>query len=789
MNITPILYSRGISKFDNKPALFSSNSFDDFENSILNDRSEKKGMTYICAPLSEGIHYQKPNDFVGIHRWRLREYVLERAFLSFDCDGFLTPKDFENLRLLLVKYRGFAYTTASHTDEAPRARVILLASHPLGREDCITACLVLQNEFLKRLGPQSVIFDESVYRGEQPLYTPVKNSRVFHFHGEAVNVDLIINDGAKLNLDIKRGADKHRTLKLTVGSNFDFSTKVSDGEGRELSILKYSGKLRAYGLSQDNIEQICLDYNKLHIDPPLDEEIVIDRARRYVSNEYIVNSGESNWGIPKEINGDLPKVPSFDESMLPESFRDWIGDIAERMQCPIEFLAVGAMVAAGAAVGNRIGIQPKNKDTGWIEVPNLWGAVVGRPGVMKSPALAQVLSPLKRIEERLQDGFAGKRSQYEIDRMIYEATKKQISSQISKTGAVWNGVMPLEPEPPQPQRKILNDATYQKLGQVLSSNPNGVLVFQDELSGMLRRLDADGQEAARAFYLEGWDGKQSYTFDRLERGTIKIPRLCFSLLGGLQPTKLREYLRSALNGGAGDDGLAQRFQLLVYPDIKKNWVQIDRLPNMKAALDVDSIFDRLFSIDPIMIGANNSHDGGIPVLKFNDEAQEIFNKWWALLENSLRAGERHPALESHLSKYRKLVPALALLDHLISGNAGAVGVDSLKRALSWHNFLFSHAERAYSTVVCSGLEGARCLLNHIKKGDLSDGFTIRDIYRKGWTSLSTSKEASDAVEHLLDLGWLRSLRDEQKSPFDGRSTSRFFINPYALKNSVSYVSR
>ena len=63
------------------------------------------------------------------------------------------------------------------------------------------------------------------------------------------------------------------------------------------------------------------------------------------------------------------------------------------MQCPIEFLAVGAMVAAGSVVGNRIGVQPKKHDTGWIEVPNLWGAVVGRPGVMKSPcARASTLS-------------------------------------------------------------------------------------------------------------------------------------------------------------------------------------------------------------------------------------------------------------------------------------------------------------------------------------------------------------------------------------------------------------
>jgi putative DNA primase/helicase len=42
------------------------------------------------------------------------------------------------------------------------------------------------------------------------------------------------------------------------------------------------------------------------------------------------------------------------------------------------------------------------------------------------------------------------------------------------------------------------------------------------------------------------------------------------------------------------------------------------------------------------------------------------------LEKRLR-GDLHPALESHLAKYRKLVPALALICHLVDGGtAGRV---------------------------------------------------------------------------------------------------------------------
>jgi putative DNA primase/helicase len=90
----------------------------------------------------------------------------------------------------------------------------------------------------------------------------------------------------------------------------------------------------------------------------------------------------------------------------------------------------------------------------------------------------------------------------------------------------------------------------------------------------------------------------------------------------LQPTKLFEYLRGAVTGGAGDDGLAQRFQLLVYPDIKNVWTQVDRPPDIEAADKANSIFVRLAKIDPLALGAVQHYPGAIPVLRFDQTAQE-----------------------------------------------------------------------------------------------------------------------------------------------------------------------
>lgn len=555
---------------------------------------------------------------------------------------------------------------------------------------------------------------------------------------------------------------------------FEIPDQIRDGEGREEFILRYSGHLRGKGLDQPTVERTLLDYNQLHISPPLDEEVVLDRARRY---QKIAANDPDGWPDPEVISSSLPDVFKFDERLLPGVFASWIKDIAERMQCPIEYLAVGALVGAGAVVGNRIGVQPKQHDTGWVEVPNLWGAVVGRPGVMKSPALDQVLAPVRKLEAAAQAAFAATLAKYEIDRMIYEATKKQLEAQIKKGGGVSISQLPVEPQKPEPPRHLLNDATYQKLGQVLSGNPHGVLVFQDELSGLLVRLDEKGQEAARAFYLEAWNGKQSYTFDRIERGTLHIPRLSISLLGGLQPTKLREYLHSAVNGGKGDDGLAQRLQLLVYPNVSDQWSMIDRPVDLAAADAANDVFARIASTDPLALGARQVNPDSIPVLQFTDAAQDLFNSWWAALENELRSETHSPFMESHISKYRKLVPALALLDHLILGSTGGIGIDSLKRAIAWKKFLLSHAKRAYASVTAGSKDAAKSLAVHIKRGDLHDGFTVRNVYRKNWSLLATAKEATEATEILEEMGWLSAVRDDKVSANDGRPTVRYLINP------------
>jgi hypothetical protein len=115
---------------------------------------------------------------------------------------------------------------------------------------------------------------------------------------------------------------------------------------------------------------------------------------------------------------------------------------------------------------------------------------------------------------------------------------------------------------------------------LLSTNRRGILVFRDELVGLLRSWDKQGREQDRSFYLEAWNGQGSFPLDRITRGHVICDNMCVSILGGTQPDKVRNYLYQAR---IENDGMMQRFQLLTYPDVQPFTHIVDEYPDARPA--------------------------------------------------------------------------------------------------------------------------------------------------------------------------------------------------------------
>jgi hypothetical protein len=205
-----IRYSRGEKKFDNAPLQRKAVNFDAFEEAILSDRSPRKGEAFFCCALGRS-HHPDEEKYPFPDHYRLADNALTRRFITMDHDGYSSPSIFEAVIEDLNDFRGFAYTTFSHTEEKPRARIVLELDREVTREEGVVlgACLdeLLENAY----GVGAITSDKTSYRAEQPSYCPGVNATIFRFDGKPVDVDAMFEKYGKAPPQAKTGITTSQT--------------------------------------------------------------------------------------------------------------------------------------------------------------------------------------------------------------------------------------------------------------------------------------------------------------------------------------------------------------------------------------------------------------------------------------------------------------------------------------------------------------------------------------------------------------------------------------------------
>jgi hypothetical protein len=198
---------------------------------------------------------------------------------------------------------------------------------------------------------------------------------------------------------------------------------------------------------------------------------------------------------------------------------------------------------------------------------------------------------------------------------------------------------------------------------------------------------------------------------------------------------------------------------------------IDRTPNKTAMDAYDNAIQNLELVaNRFTKDHNRAH--GQEMLHFEPDAQKIFLDWYQALETMLAKSSLDSARQSHFGKYRSLIPALALIFHLLDGHKDAVQISSLSKAIRFATYLRGHANRIYSSVSGTDHASTNTLARKLLKGDLNDGFTCRTVYLKGWCGLTTKEAAQFALDSLVEYNWLT----EEEIRSGGRPTVAYRIN-------------
>ena len=503
----------------------------------------------------------------------------------------------------------------------------------------------------------------------------------------------------------------------------------------------------------------------------------------------ILNSVNEIWLEPQEISPELLPVKKLEPELLPTPLRDWLADIAHRMQVPLDFPTGACIVVMSSIIGTRISICPKKKDS-WRVVPNLWGGLIQKPSQLKSPPVKEVLLPMKKLETEAFKKFEEDNFQYEKEFRVFEmkikvceermksALKKNKSTDFS---SAQNELDKLESNPPKEpilRRYQTQDTTIEKLQDMLSENPQGIFIFRDELNGFLMKMKKDGHDEDEDFHIEGWAGDGSYTLDRIGRGTVRSELICESIFGTIQPTRIIPHIRQT-KSDTKNSGFIQRFQIMLYPD-SDDWEYIDKSPNSAAARRAFNCFKEIANMDFRTLKGCVAEDNKIPYIRFSEEAQELFIAWLHDLQEILSNPGNSPTIREHFGKYRSLMPSLALQFHLIDiadgMSSSPVSLSAAQMAADWCEYLESHSRRIYGMAEDITARAAGILANRIRAGKLDNNFTAREVQRKSWELLTEKEVVNGAIQDLVEANWLREIK-LPKTTKGGPTKVEYEINP------------
>lgn len=471
------------------------------------------------------------------------------------------------------------------------------------------------------------------------------------------------------------------------------------------------------------------------------------------------SASAANWPEPDEIWGP-PAAPVLPLALLPTEIADVSEDAAERIGCPVDYVAWSGLVASAALIGRDAGIRMKLQDD-WTERLALWVANIGPPSNFKTPGQDEGIRPLRRQQAVYEREHAAAMASW-----TEECSRARADNPKIKDAEL--------PDPPVMQRSFTADVTVEKLATMVTpAVSRGIALVRDELIGWLLDLNKYRAGGDRQFYLQAYSGG-AYPVDRIGRGTLIVPDLLVNIVGGLQPDRAAEMFAAESN-----DGLESRFTC-IWPELALG-EDADRWPNKAARDALDRVNDVLASTDWRLALWTDDYKP-TPFCRLGVEGAALFAQWRGRLRRDIRAGVHEGRVAERVGKYAGLAARLVLLFHLMDNAARRIASArtpaprTVERVLTLMDTyvlpmdIRVHAQFAVTPAAAGGRRIARWL-----RDTRPERFTARDVRRHEWSGLDTVADVAAALEWLASRRWIT---EEEPDPFArGRPAVAYLVNP------------
>lgn len=301
------------------------------------------------------------------------------------------------------------------------------------------------------------------------------------------------------------------------------------------------------------------------------------------------------------------KQNAFPYQVFPEVIQAVINEWHKAFPIPSEYYAAGILAAFSGAIGNSVKIEYKR---GYTEPALLYMALVGSPGLGKTPALNKAINPLINKEIEYRDAYKEAK-----------ATFAQLSAEAKEDKGE---------KPPSPlcRELIIDDSTTEAVAGLMHDNPKGLTLIKDELMGFIGNMNKYNKGADAEFWLSTWSNTTAKT-NRSTKETIFVKSSYVTIVGGIQ----KNVVKKLTTQDNVNNGFAARF-LFVVPDSFDRKKDTDYEPDLTIIDKYSKALNTLFESLESACGSPVLHDGyligcGInpAIIRMTTEAKTIFRDW------------------------------------------------------------------------------------------------------------------------------------------------------------------
>jgi hypothetical protein len=347
---------------------------------------------------------------------------------------------------------------------------------------------------------------------------------------------------------------------------------------------------------------------------------------------------------PKPIEIQKPELQkeqthSFPIDTLPWDVRGFMLDANATLNTSVDYMGCAFIWCCSLIIGNSFRIEIK---TGWQEACSMWMALVGKPGIGKSPSIDLMTAPLKKVNgQRIKD----------YNRKMKEYVTYQKLTKDEKKGTY-------EVEEPVKDQFIVDDLTTEALADLHEKVPNGIGVLKDEMNGWIKEMNRYRQGSDLEFWLSSWSNG-AVNFVRKVSRSAYVEKAFIPVLGGIQPGIISQVFTTENK----ENGFVDRL-LLSFPDLQ---VEVWNNAEMEQST-LDYYHYKIEQFNKYCM-ANSQHfeDRSIkPVItRFSDTAKSEWESIFNEITNKQNSDDENEYMKSMLPKQKSYIPRFALIFHML----------------------------------------------------------------------------------------------------------------------------